>query len=99
MVESDENIVLLDVRTVQEFHSETGHLRDAVLIPIQELPHRVDELDRVKEKTIIAYCRTGNRSGKAAAWLSQRGFRVLNMEGGIVQWNDESFPVVREQRA
>ena len=98
MLEKDDNVVLLDVRTVHEFQSETGHLRGAILIPLQELPVRVDELNGAREKTIIAYCRTGNRSGKAAAWLHQRGFRVLNMEGGIVHWNEESFPVVKEPR-
>ncbi|MBM2846995.1 MAG: Protein containing rhodanese-like domain, partial [Bacteroidetes bacterium] len=50
-----------------------------------------------KDKTIITYCRTGNRSGKAAALLQAQGFKVFNMSGGIVQWNEEHRPVVRDR--
>ena len=87
------DVVLLDVRTVEEYNSGTGHLKNAILIPVQELEQRVGELEKYKDKTIIAYCRTGRRSGTATEFLTKKGFKVLNMEGGIVKWNEEKLPV------
>ena len=95
MIQKDTTIVLLDVRTPAEFISVTGHLNAALLIPVQELERRVEELNTYKDKTIIAYCRTGSRSGAATAFLRKKGFTVLNMEGGIVKWNEEKLPVVQ----
>lgn len=96
-VEADSNVILLDVRTPGEFDGESGHLANSLLIPVQELEQRVDELTQYKDKTIIAYCRTGNRSGTAAAILTKRGFKAKNMEGGIVKWNELKLPVVHEK--
>jgi len=77
MAAADSSVVLLDVRIPQEFSSDTGHLEGAILIPVQELEERVNELAPYKDKTIIAYCRTGNRSGKATALLQTQGSRSL----------------------
>ena len=94
----DTSIVVLDVRTQKEFSGETGHLAGALLIPIQELDKRVAELDPYKSKTILAYCRTGHRSGQAQRLLKEHGFKVLNMAGGILKWNEEKLPVVKEKQ-
>ena len=91
---SDTDFVLLDVRTPEEFSE--GHLANAVLIPIQELSQRLGELASYKEKKIIAYCRSGNRSGRAAELLGAKGFTVFNMEGGILRWKAAKLPVVDE---
>ena len=96
LLESDTTVALLDVRTLEEWRSETGHLKNALLIPIQDLEAHLSELTPYKNKTIIAYCRSGNRSQRAAKILAARGFRVLNMEGGILRWNAEHLPVVNE---
>ena len=96
-VGTDPNVILLDVRTPGEFNGESGHLANSLLIPVQELERRVDELSQYKDKTIIAYCRTGNRSGTAAAILTRKGFKAMNMEGGIVKWNELKLPVVHEK--
>ncbi len=97
LIEKDTNSVVLDVRTEREYNSETGHLAGAQLIPVQDLEDRLAELEPLKGKTIIAYCRTGNRSGRAASLLREHGFRALNMEGGIVKWNTLGYPVVIEK--
>ncbi|MBI3585509.1 MAG: rhodanese-like domain-containing protein [Ignavibacteriales bacterium] len=97
MIEKDSSVVLLDVRTPIEWRNESGHLKDAILIPVQELEARVKELAPYKHKTIIAYCRSGNRSGTATKFLDAQGFNVFNMEGGMIQWNTEKFPVVKEK--
>ena len=91
----DSGLVLLDVRTPAEYNA--GHLSNAILIPLQELEERVGELDAVKGKNIIAYCRSGNRSGKAAEMLAKKGFTVFNMEGGILKWKKLGLPVVEGQ--
>ena len=90
----DPTVVLLDVRTPEEFSA--GHLRNALLLPVEDLDRRVGELEGEKGKLIIAYCRSGRRSRNAATFLQGKGFRVLNMEGGILAWSREGLPVVRE---
>ncbi len=78
------NLCLLDVRQPLEY--EQGHLPGAMLVPLHELPSRIRELDT--EKTIIVYCRSGNRSRSAAGLLMSAGVKnVLNMEGGILRYN------------
>jgi rhodanese-related sulfurtransferase len=68
---------LLDVRNPDEW--ESGHLPGATLIPLPELRTRVDELP--KDKEIIAYCRSGQRSYFACRFLSQLGYQVRNLAG------------------
>lgn len=97
LISKDSSIVLLDVRTPLEFAGETGHIADAILIPIQELEKRLNELEPHRKTRIIAYCRTGNRSGIATEFLKKKGFAVVNMEGGIVEWNRQKLPVVFEK--
>ncbi len=77
---------LLDVRTPQENAQQA--IPGSTLIPLQELGFRAKELPQDKE--IVVYCRTGNRSAYACMYLSQQGFRVSNLEGGIVTWNRSS---------
>lgn len=96
LMQSDTTLLLLDVRTPQEWSGSSGHLEGAILIPIQELEERLKELDPHKEKTVIAYCRSGNRSGTAARMLKEHGFKVFNMLGGMIEWNAGRLPVVRE---
>jgi rhodanese-related sulfurtransferase len=95
-MESDTTVVLLDVRTEQEWKSETGHLKDALLVPIQDLEARIKELVPFEKNTIIVYCRSGGRSQRAAKILAEKGYRVLNMEGGMLKWNAEQLPIVKE---
>jgi rhodanese-related sulfurtransferase len=89
---SDSSVLLLDVRTPREF--ESGHIEKAILIPVQELEQRIGELDQYRGKTIIAYCRSGNRSGTAAQILGKNGFTAFNMEGGVIKWKSENLPLV-----
>ncbi|MGB5873626.1 MAG: rhodanese-like domain-containing protein [Bacteroidota bacterium] len=96
LLATDSTVVLLDVRTPGEFNSSVGHLPEAILIPVHELPDRLGELELFKEKTIVVYCRTGRRSGRATSLLNELGFRAFNMIGGMVQWNAEGRPAVRE---
>jgi rhodanese-related sulfurtransferase len=87
-LERKEDVVLLDVRTKEEYEGKTGHLPGAILIPVQELENRYQELDSLKNKEIVAYCRSGVRSAWASKFLGEKGFKVLNLEGGIMSWNE-----------
>ena len=83
LLENDDNVTLLDVRTIQEFKS--GHLRGATLIPVQALEKNLGMLKQDKNKKIIVYCRTGSRSVSASRILEENGFTPLNVKGGIIQ--------------
>ena len=91
--QGDTTLQLLDVRTPEEYFSETGHIQGSILIPVQELRERSSELLPYRGKTIVAYCRSGHRSSQAADVLRGEGFSVLNMTGGIRSWNERMFPV------
>ena len=83
LLENDDNVTLLDVRTIQEYKS--GHLRGATLIPVQALSKNLGMLKQDKNKKIIVYCRTGSRSVTASRILEKNGFTPLNVKGGIIQ--------------
>jgi rhodanese-related sulfurtransferase len=89
-----ENIVLLDVRTPQEFNGTAeekfGRLKNAINIPVQELASRLNELQKYKDKEIIVYCSHSHRSPRASYLLTQNGFaRVTNMEHGMHMWKSD----------
>jgi rhodanese-related sulfurtransferase len=83
LLENDDNVTLLDVRTIQEYKS--GHLRDATLIPVDALSENLGMLKQDRDKKIIVYCRTGSRSVTASRILEKNGFTPLNVKGGIIQ--------------
>jgi adenylyltransferase/sulfurtransferase len=74
---------LLDVRQPEEFAE--SRIEGSVLIPLNELPARVGELDPSRE--LIVICRSGARSARACQQLEERGFRdVTNLVGGNLAW-------------
>jgi rhodanese-related sulfurtransferase len=80
---------ILDVREPQEF--EICRIPGAVLIPMRELPSRLNELVRSTE--LVVHCRSGVRSANATLWLRTQGFvRVRNLTGGILEWIDKVDP-------
>lgn len=93
LLENDDNVTLLDVRTIQEYKS--GHLRDATLIPVQALSENLGMLKRDKNKKIIVYCRTGSRSVSASRILEKNGFTPLNVKGGIIQLMGANVELVK----
>ncbi|HEY7680471.1 MAG TPA: rhodanese-like domain-containing protein, partial [Terriglobia bacterium] len=65
----------------------------ARLIPLGQIPARVNELNSADE--IIAHCKSGKRSGQAVEFLKSAGFRkVKNLRGGILAWSDQVDPSV-----
>jgi len=92
--ENNDSFLLLDVRENFEFHITN---LNGTLIPLDQLPDRITELEDKKDQEIIIMCRSGNRSAKAQKLLLDNGFsNVKNLKGGINQWAreiDPSMPV------
>jgi rhodanese-related sulfurtransferase len=78
------NALLLDVRTPHE--RKKDQIKGSLHIPAYDLKKRSEELRKFKDKEIICYCRTGNRSLGAAAKLKRKGFNAANLKGGISKW-------------
>jgi molybdopterin/thiamine biosynthesis adenylyltransferase/rhodanese-related sulfurtransferase len=86
-----EPVQLVDVR--EPFEHEIANIETACLIPLGELPARLNELDR--ERLTIVHCHSGMRSAQAVRLLRDAGFgNVFNLEGGIAKWSDEIDPAV-----
>jgi len=82
------------VRTPGEY--SRGHLKDSVLIPVQQLQARWQEIAGYKNKDVLIYCATGNRSTVAAKILIDNGFkRIFNLRQGISGWEREKLPVIQ----
>lgn len=85
--------LLLDCRTPEE-HA-TARITGSVLIPMQELSTRVEELAAWRDKPIVVHCHHGVRSLRVAHWLRERGFPgARSMRGGIEAWSAEIDPSV-----
>ncbi len=95
-IAKDSSMVLLDVRTTEEFHGESGHIAKALLMPVEDLERRIQDLEQFKSRTIVVYCRSGRRSANAAGLLTGRGFTAVNLEGGILRWRELGYPVIQE---
>jgi rhodanese-related sulfurtransferase len=78
--------LLLDVRTQEEY--DERHIEGSTLIPVGELESRLGEISDYKDKPVLVYCRSGNRSVTASNVLIDNGFtEVHNLLGGIGAWN------------
>ena len=85
-----EKPLILDVRTPNEFYS--GYIPSAKLIPLQQLAERISEIEKHKEKPVLIYCRSGNRSVVAAEILIKHGFKnVYHIRHGIRDWIKKGF--------
>jgi len=84
--------IMLDVRTAEEYAE--GHIKGAVLIPVQVLETRLSEVP--KDKQVYVYCHSGVRSARASKMLIKHGFtNIENVVGGIEAWKHAGYPVVK----
>jgi rhodanese-related sulfurtransferase len=89
---ADKNSLLLDVRTPGEY--ARGRIAGSTLIPLQQLQARLAELSTYKDRPVLIYCATGNRSTVASKLLIDSGFkRVVNLRPGIAGWEREKMPI------
>lgn len=86
-----ENYLVIDVRSADEYAA--GHIKHAINIPLEQLESRLDEINAYKDKNVVLYCNTGNRSGKALDLLKQKGFNVLMNAPGVKQYDYELYKV------
>src|SRR6476660_3262582 len=94
-VASHPDVVLLDVRTKEEFEGKAnpnfGTFKNAINVPIQVLQNQISSLDAYKNKEIIVYCSHSHRSPRASYILTQNGFtNVTNMAGGMSEMKDRT---------
>lgn len=81
----DENVIIVDVRTAEEYSG--GHIPNAINIDVKRAGFLYEADEKLsKDKTIAVYCQGGVRSRKAASLLSDDGYTVINLAGGISEW-------------
>ncbi|MFN8415945.1 MAG: rhodanese-like domain-containing protein [Cytophagaceae bacterium] len=92
-LQKDTAAILVDVRTPEEYAN--GHLKNAININYYDASFMKQMAALSKDKTIYVYCRSGGRSGKATQELTQAGYKVVDMAGGITAWESNGLPVVK----
>lgn len=86
-----EDVTILDVRSAAEYEGDLGHLENSMLIPLDELRGKIDDIP--DDKPIVAICQSGKRSAMATQILKSAGReRVANIPGGIIYWTRLSLP-------
>ena len=92
-LEAADDVQLVDVRTPEE--RDAGRIpTDTAHIPFDELAARAAELD--KDRPIVFYCRSGDRSAAAADAFEASGFDAQSLAGGIVAWEESGRPIEGE---
>lgn len=87
-LESEEGIILLDVRTPEEYADK--HIPDSILIPVDEITDKAPEQIPDKDTVLFVYCRSGNRSTTASRTLIDLGYTNVFNLGGIIDWPYET---------
>ncbi len=87
IMQKQSGYIVLDVRTLDEY--KEGHIKNAKLLPLQNIPQDIDKVLKDKDQLILVYCRSGNRSKQAASKLVEAGFNNVKEFGGIIDWKYE----------
>ena len=91
---ADGNVQLLDVRTADEFAE--GHIAGAVLVDVNEDGFMEKAMAVLStERPVAVYCRSGRRSARAATLLANQGYKVTNLDGGVLAWQDHGKELVK----
>ena len=92
MIADTVNVVLLDVRTLEEY--QEGHVKGALQIDFKKDSFRDECLKQLpRDKQIALYCRSGFRSKSASKILMNDGFKIINLKGGFNDWKKAEKPV------
>ncbi len=91
---SRDGVRLVDVREPHEYTGDLGHIEGAELVPLSTVVEAAKAWER--DGDVVLICRSGNRSGRAAAALASMGFKgLMNLAGGMLAWNAAGLPVRR----
>ena len=91
--QSSEPLVLLDVRTAEEF--ESGRIKNSINIPHEILLSNIDLVSEYNEDQLVVYCRSGKRASLVIEALEKNGFtNVVDIEGDILAWSEANYPLV-----
>ncbi len=88
-----QDAVVVDVRSTESY--ATGHIVDAVSLPLADIATKYKKLEKSKTKPIILVCATGTDSPQASTTLSSLGFNTFILNGGIRAWRTAEMPVVK----
>jgi rhodanese-related sulfurtransferase len=95
MMRDNPEMLVIDLRSPQEYNGETGHVRRARNIPVERLPYRLLEISAFRDDTVLLYCRQDDCGEKGIAVLLASGFEnPVLMDGGIDEWIHEGFKTV-----
>jgi len=93
-IDAGEDILLLDVRTAEDYDGEQGHIAGSLLLPLEQLEQRIDEISDYYEKPVVTICRTDRKSAKAAQLLAEKGFADVHVaKMGMTDWIKNRYPV------
>ena len=88
------DVQLLDVRTPDEY--DEGHIAGAVLVDVNESDFEEKAVAVLEaSRPVAVYCRSGRRSARAASLLAARGYKVTNLQGGVLAWQDAGKALVK----
>jgi rhodanese-related sulfurtransferase len=87
-----QDALVVDVREQAEYAQ--SHVLNARLLPLSQIEAKIGDIEKFKDKPVILYCATGNRSSAAASVLRKGGFsNVFNLSGGFAAWQQAGLPV------
>jgi len=93
-MDAGDDLLLLDVRTPEDYNGEQGHIAGSILLPLEQLEQRLDEINDYYEKTVVCICRTDRKSAKAAQLLAEKGFADVHVaKMGMTDWLKNKYPV------
>jgi uncharacterized membrane protein YdjX (TVP38/TMEM64 family)/rhodanese-related sulfurtransferase len=91
-----QDVLVLDVRTAEDYIGEQGHIANSKNIPVEDLGSRLTEIADYVERPIAIVCRTDRRSAKAAQLLTGKGFADVHVvKGGMTDWNQQGYEVIQ----
>lgn len=87
---SKKNILFIDVREDEEVLQVAYDVPNIMHIPLSQIRERMLEIPKNQE--IIIVCRSGGRSMQATTFLAEKGYDAINLQGGIIAWQQQGFP-------